>query len=78
MNNSPTFVATFADGEITRMSVWQGSRKTLDLARAVRLAQTAYVNRMKRDPPTITEGQFVDGNNDVVTSYDAAQIARAT
>jgi hypothetical protein len=77
MSNSPAFVATFADGEITRMSVWQGGRKTFDLARAVRLAQAAYVSRMKQEPPTITEGQFVSTDGVVLASYDAAQITRA-
>jgi hypothetical protein len=78
MSNSPAFVATFADGEITRMSVWPGKRKAHDLARAVRLAQRAYVSRMKQEPPAITEGQFVSADGDVLASYDAAQIARAT
>jgi hypothetical protein len=78
MSTSPVFVATFADGEITRMSVRQGGRKTPDLARGVRLAQAAYVSRMKREPPTITEGQFVDVSGDVLAEYDAAQIVRAT
>jgi hypothetical protein len=76
MSNSPVFVATFADGEITRMAVWQGKRK--GLTRAVRLAQAGYVSRMKQEPPAITEGQFVDDNGDVLASYDAAQLARST
>jgi len=78
MSNSPIFVATFADGEIARMSVWQGNRKTRDLVRAVRLARAAYVSRMNQEPPTITEGQFVSIDGDVLASYDDAQIARAT
>jgi hypothetical protein len=78
MSNSPIFVAIFADGEIARMSVWQGNRKKPDLARAVRLARAAYVNRMKHEPPAIVEGQFVDINGDILASLDTAQIARAT
>jgi hypothetical protein len=78
LSTSPIFVATFADGEIARMLVWRGRRKTLDLARAVRLAQAAYASRMKQQPPPITEGQFVDTDGNVLAEYDAARIARDT
>jgi hypothetical protein len=60
MSNSPTFICTFADGEITRMSVWHESRNApLDLDRGVRLACVAYESRAKRKPPAITEARFL-------------------
>lgn len=40
----PTFVATFADGQVTRMSTWTSLEK-LDVERAKRLARHAYASR---------------------------------
>ena len=39
--SDPTFVATFVDGEITRMTMHCANGK-LDLARGVRLSRQAY------------------------------------
>ena len=55
--SSPTFVATFADGEITRMSTYCLNGE-LDLGRGVRLSQAAYQSRMKQQPPAMTAGHF--------------------
>jgi hypothetical protein len=43
----PTFVATFADGEVTRMSIFT-SLSSLDYGRGIRLAQAAYESRARR------------------------------
>jgi hypothetical protein len=55
--SSPTFVATFTDGTITRMTTNCSERK-LDLGRGVRLSQAAYQSRMKQQPPAMTAGHF--------------------
>ena len=46
---SPTFVATFADGEVTRMTVF-GTPDDVDVERAKRLARYAYESRTKKTP----------------------------
>ena len=56
MNTSPAFVAVFADGETTRMTVFQAG-KTLNLSRGVRLARAAYESRTKKTPPPIVEAR---------------------
>jgi transcriptional regulator with XRE-family HTH domain len=45
----PTFVAKFADGEVTRMSVFS-SLENLDWARGIRLSQAAYQSRRTNGP----------------------------
>jgi hypothetical protein len=57
MTNSPTFIAEFADGQVTRMTIYCKPGK-LDVARGVRLAQHAYRPRMKQDPPAIVAASF--------------------
>jgi hypothetical protein len=54
---SPTCIIEFADGEVTRMSVWCEPGKR-DEGRGIRLARLAYESRMRRlrmrrKPPTI-------------------------
>lgn len=50
MSASPTFIATFADGVITRLSVHHPEgRKSLDLRRGVRLARFAYLSRIRAE-----------------------------
>jgi hypothetical protein len=53
----PTFVATFSDGQITRMSTFT-SLANLDRGRGVRLSQAAYESRMKQAAPAIIEAHF--------------------
>jgi hypothetical protein len=67
MTNSPTFVAHFADGEVTRMTVYCEPGK-LDVSRGVRLAQHAYQSRMRRKPPAIIAANFEhnDGRSEPV------------
>jgi hypothetical protein len=69
MTNSPTFVARFADGQVTRMTVYTPLPK-LDASRGVRLAQWAYRSRMKREPAPIIEAWF-ESNDTRLASYDA-------
>jgi hypothetical protein len=57
MTNNPTFVARFADDEITRMTVYCEPGK-LDVGRGARLAQHAYRSRMRREPPAIIAANF--------------------
>jgi hypothetical protein len=54
--SGPTFVATFADGEITRMTTH--CPNGLNLGRGVRLARSAYRSRMRREPPAMSEAHF--------------------
>ena len=55
--SGPTFVATFADGEVTRMTTYCADSK-LDLARGVRLSRQAYRVRKGKAPPAMTAGHF--------------------
>lgn len=72
MSTSPTFVATFADGEVTRMSVFT-SREKLDVGRGVRLARAAYESRMKRAAPPIVEARF-ERNGEILEHYTREQL----
>lgn len=54
--SSPTFVATFVDGTITRMTTYCADG--LDLGRGVRLSQAAYQSRRKQQPPAMAAGRF--------------------
>jgi hypothetical protein len=73
----PTFVCTFADGTVTRMSAY--CAKGLDLARAIKVAHAAYESRRKKAPPGIFGCRFEDPLSGVVLKeYDAAAIEAAT
>ena len=72
MSTSPTFVATFADGEVTRMTVFTSCAK-LDMARGVRLARAAYESRMKRAAPPIVQAHY-ERNDEVVEHYTREQL----
>jgi hypothetical protein len=67
MANSPTFVACFADGEITRLTTYCAPGKQ-DVGRGVRLAQWAYRSRRNKEPPEIVAANFEhnDGRNEPV------------
>jgi hypothetical protein len=73
MTDSPTFVAYFADGEITRMTTWCELGK-LDVARGIRLAQHAYRSRMGQKPPAIKSARFEDSEGGVLEKYDAGSL----
>jgi hypothetical protein len=72
MSASPTFVATFADDEVTRMSVFT-SREKLDMARGVRLARAAYESRMKQAALPIIEARY-ERDGEVLESYEREQL----
>ncbi|MGO9049408.1 MAG: hypothetical protein ACLP19_27205 [Xanthobacteraceae bacterium] len=71
--NSPTFVARFADGTVTRMSTYCGPGK-LDAARGVRIAWAAYESRKKRPAGTIIQAHF-ERNGEILQRYAADQLA---
>lgn len=78
MTNSPTFVATFADGEVTRMTTWHSpERKTFDLAHGLKLSRHAYQQRIGNEPPAIVEARFEDAAGTVLEKFDAKQLAEA-
>lgn len=68
----PTFVAMFADGEITRMSTFT-SLSSLDVARGLRIARAAYITRLKCEAPystpAILSARF-EQDGQVLASYD--------
>jgi len=74
---SPTFIARFADGQVTRMTVYCEPGK-LDVGRGVRLAQHAYRSRMKSEPPAIVAASFEhrDGRSEPVEA-EALKTAQA-
>jgi hypothetical protein len=53
---SPTFVATFSDGTVTRMTT--NCADGFDLGRGVRLSQAAYELRKRKRPPAMIAGHF--------------------
>jgi hypothetical protein len=79
-NSSPTFVARFADGEVTRMTT-NTSLTTLDVDRGVRLSHHAYRLRKKLGPtepaPPIIEACF-EHEGSTLATYDAAALEAAS
>ena len=72
---SPTFVATFADGEVTQMTTYTALDE-LDVTRGVRLARAAFKSRTKHEPPAIIEARFKQDGK-ILASYDAKQLEGA-
>ena len=71
-----TFVATFLDGEVTRMSVSSSLKKKLDMARGVRLARAAYESRKRQAPPPIVEAHY-ERDDEVLEHYTREQLDSA-
>ena len=69
---SPTFVATFADGEVTRMTVF-GTPDDVDVERAKRLARYAYESRTKKTPPAFLKAHFEQAGV-VFRAYSAVEL----
>ena len=69
---SPTFVATFADGEATRMTVF-GTPDDVDVERAKRLARYAYESRTKKTPPAFLKAHFEQAG-EVFRAYSAVEL----
>lgn len=71
---SPTFVAKFRDGTVTRMTT-HCAPDNLDVSRGIILSRAAYESRMKgRRPPPIGEAHFQTLEGDVLCEYDAEAI----
>jgi len=70
--SSPVFTATFADGETTRMTVFQ-SREKLDFGRGVRLARATYESRMRKGAPPIVEAHY-ERDGEILESYERKQL----
>jgi hypothetical protein len=75
MSTSPTFVAVFADGAVTRLSTFQ-SGKTLNLARGVRLARAAYESRTKQKSSPIIEAHY-EREGEMLESYEHERLGAA-
>ena len=69
---SPTFVATFADGVVTRMTVF-GTPDDVDVERAKRLARYAYESRTKKTPPAFLKAHFEQAGV-VFRAYSAVEL----
>jgi hypothetical protein len=73
-NSSRVFVAHFADGQRTRMTV-HTSLARLDVGRGVRLAQHAYRSRTGQEPPPLESAHFESCEGQVLKSYSAGALA---
>jgi hypothetical protein len=71
---SPTFVAKFNDGTVTRMTT-HCAPDNLDVLRGIILSRAAYQSRMKgKGPPPIVGAYFQTLGGDVLCEYDAEAI----
>ena len=73
---SPTFVARFSDGVVTKMTC-HCTPGDFDLRRGIVLARLAYRSRMKgKEPPLIAEARFQEfGDGKILREYDVLAIA---
>jgi hypothetical protein len=69
---SPTFVATFADGEVTRMTVFT-TPDYLDVERGKKLARFAYESRTKKTPAAFLKAHFEQAG-EVFRTYSAVEL----
>ena len=76
MSKSPSFIAHFADGEVTRMSVHSADPRKPDYRRGVRLAVQAYRSRCRKEPPAIVKASFQRGDETLV-EYTAEELEAA-
>ena len=72
LSGSPTFVATFADGEVTRMTVFT-TPDDLDVERRKKLARYAYESRTKKPPPAFLKAHF-EQDGVVFKAYSAVEL----
>jgi hypothetical protein len=72
LSGSPTFVATFADGEVTRMTVFTAP-DDLDVERGKKLARYAYESRTKKTPPAFLKAHFEQAGK-VFKVYSAVEL----
>jgi hypothetical protein len=73
---SPTFQAHFADGTVTRMTVFCTPQKP-DLARGIKLARAAWQSRHRTDsePPPITEARFEAQDGTIVMNLKTTELS---
>lgn len=72
----PIFIARFADGVTTRMSIYSGL-DPLDLERGIAVSRAAYSSRTRTPmaaAPLIVQAHFEDGDGAVLASYTAEQL----
>jgi hypothetical protein len=69
---SPTFVATFVDNEVTRMTVFT-TPDYLDVERGKKLARYAYESRIKKTPPAFLKAHFEQAG-EVFKVYSAVEL----
>jgi hypothetical protein len=74
MSTGPTFVATFADGAVTRMSVYAENAATPDLERGKTLARYAYRSRTGKQAPAFIKAHFEQVDGTVLVSYSAIEL----
>jgi hypothetical protein len=72
LSGSPTFVATFVDGVVTRMTVFT-TPDNLDVERGKKLARYAYESRTKKTPPAFVKAHFEQGGV-VFKAYSAVEL----
>jgi hypothetical protein len=72
LSGSPTFVATFADGVVTRMTVF-GTPDHLDVERGKKLARYAYESRTGKPAPAFTKAHFEQAGA-VFKAYSAVEL----
>jgi hypothetical protein len=75
LRHSPTFVATFNDGEVTRMTVYQGEEGRLDVGPGVRLARHAYCSRKHTETPPLVKVAHYENGEVVLETYNAEELA---
>jgi hypothetical protein len=73
MTASPIFVATFADGVVTRMTTFCDNDKKLDMTRGVLLARHAYRQRTGREPVALIKAHF-ERNGTTLQAYSAIEL----
>jgi hypothetical protein len=72
LSGSPTFVATFEDGVVTRMTVFT-TPNDLDVERGKKLARYAYESRTKKPPPAFAKAHF-EQDGVVFKAYSAVEL----
>jgi hypothetical protein len=76
-SGGPVFVAKFADGTVTKMSIYSGL-EPLDLGRGIKVARAAYGSRTGTPMSAITvpivEARFETSDGVLLASYTAEQL----
>ena len=72
LSGSPTFVATFEDDVVTRMTVF-GTPDDPDVERGKKLARYAYESRTKKPPPAFLKAHFEQAGV-VFRAYSAVEL----